>query len=60
MIPIKAAVLLFFLSRVGGYFFSLCCFSLKEYKLCHLSVDYVIVFYIYTIIYSLEFSFKPE
>ncbi len=25
-----------------------------------MSVDYLIVFYIYTIIYSLKFSFKPE
>ncbi len=60
LIPIKAAV--FFLSRVESYFFSLafCCFSNKEYKFCHMSVDSVIVFYIYTIIYSLTSSFKPE
>ncbi len=52
-ILIKAAALLFFLSRVVSYFFLFvfCCFSIKESKLCHLSVDSVIVFYIYTIIY---------
>ncbi len=51
-----------FFSKVASYFFSLffCCFSIKQYKYCHLSVDSVIVFYIYTIIYSLKFSFKPE
>ncbi len=42
-------------------FFSLCfvLLTLKK-KLCHLSVNSVIVFYINTIIYSLKISFKPE
>ncbi len=33
--------------------------ALKNKK-CHLSVDSVILFYIYTIIYSFKISFKPE
>ncbi len=55
LIPIKAAVL-FFLSKVASYFFSLCfVLALNNNN----SVDSVSVLY-YTIIYSLEFSFKPE
>ncbi len=57
LIPIKAAVL-FFLSKVASYFFSLCFVVLA---LNNNNVDSVIVFlFYYTIVYSLEFSFKPE
>ncbi len=40
-------------------FFSLC-FVVLALKNKTLSVDSVIVFYIYTIIYSFKFSFKPQ
>ncbi len=57
LIPIKAAVL-FFLSKVASNFFSLCFVVLA---LNNNNVDSVIVFlFYYTIVYSLEFSFKPE
>ncbi len=61
MIPIKVTVLFVSVKSSELCFFSLCfvVLTLKN-KLCHLSVDSVIVFYINTIIYSLKISFKPE
>ncbi len=60
LIPIKEAVFFSVKSSKLFFLFAFCFFNIKEYKFCHLSVDSVIVFYIYTIIYSLKFSFKPE
>ncbi len=59
LITIKVTVM-FFSEEWRVIYFSLSFFSIKEYKFCHLSVDSVIVFYIYTIIYSFKFGFKPE
>ncbi len=59
LITIKVTVM-FFSEEWRVIYFSLGFFSIKEYKFCHLSVDSVIVFYIYTIIYSFKFGFKPE
>ncbi len=61
LIPIKVTVLFVSVKSSELCFFSFCfvVLTLKN-KLCHLSVDSAIVFYINTIIYSLKISFKPE